>query len=294
MSAERPPGKLGIVVHLYNTAVDELAKQAIEWASGVIDVCLPSRDALKVGRGDLGVPEEEFGPQLAACLSLGGDGTMLRTTALVAAHGVDILGVNGGHLGYLTEVDPEHMVEALQQWHDGRFRTEQRMMIDVFEADGTTPIGTALNEAVIERSEPGRAVEVTITISGQRFITVLADGLIVATPTGSTAYSLSAGGPIVEPSFEALILTPVAAHGVFNRPMVLSPGADVELRVEGHRPAAVTMDGRPWETAEGVRRHLAPGEAIHCRTSPVGVKLLVRGDRDFHLVLKEKFGLSDR
>ncbi|MEL7157343.1 MAG: NAD(+)/NADH kinase [Actinomycetota bacterium] len=235
----------------------------------------------------MGSDESEFGPGLDACLSLGGDGTMLRATALVAAHDVPILGVNAGHLGYLTEVDPAHMLEALDLWLVDELRIERRMMIDVYTDDGARFIGRALNEAVVDRSESGRAVEVSVNIGGEDFITFLADGLIVATPTGSTAYSLSAGGPIVEPDFRTLLLVPVAAHTVFNRPMVLAPDTEVKLTVDGYRSAVVALDGR-------IVQELEPGQSVLCKASNVEVGLLIRGDRDFHLVLKEKFGLTDR
>jgi len=279
--------RLGVVTHHYNPDVHEVAKQAIHWCGTEIEARLPETDATKVGREDLAVPEEEFGPGLDACLSLGGDGTMLRATALVAHHRVPILGVNAGRLGYLTEVDPEQLMTALDQWLRGELTIERRMMIEVVADDGGELIGRALNEAVIERSEPGRAIEVGVTINGEEFISLLVDGLIVATPTGSTAYSLSAGGPIVEPDFKALLLTPVAAHGVFNRPMVLAPDSDVALTIEGHRHAVVSLDGNRGPDLE-------PGQTVHCRTSAIEVRFLVRGDRDFHHVLKEKFGISDR
>ncbi len=280
--------RLGLVIHHFNPDVRELARRAIEWCGSRVQPSLPKTDAELIDRGDLAVPDADFGHGLDACLSLGGDGTMLRATSLVSSHGVPILGVNAGHLGYLTEVDPGHMVTALGQWERDELAIEHRMMLDLLTDDGHSLLGRALNEIVMERSEAGRAVEVEVSIGGQPFLSLLADGLIVATPTGSTAYSLSAGGPIVEPDFKALLLTPVAVHGVFNRPLVLAPDTAVDLTVAGHRPAAVTLDGRRLD------REFAPGESITCRVSELEVGFLVRGDRDFHLVLKEKFGLSDR
>ncbi|MEM9134098.1 MAG: NAD(+)/NADH kinase [Actinomycetota bacterium] len=281
---------LGLVIHQHRPDVLDLAAGATAWCDERgIAVSLPKPDADLVDRPDLGRDESAFGVGLDACLSLGGDGTMLRTTALVAAHDVPILGVNAGHLGYLTEVDPDHMIEALDQWWEGELKIERRMMIDVHleTADGMSFVGRALNEAVVDRSESGRAVEVSVDIAGRDFITFLADGLIVATPTGSTAYSLSAGGPIVEPDFRTLLLVPVAAHTVFNRPMVLAPDTEVKLTVEGYRSAVIALDGRVVVEVE-------PGQSVLCKASKTEVGLLVRGDRDFHLVLKEKFGLTDR
>ena len=236
--------RLGLVIHHHRPEVLELAKRALEWCGEGVDPSMPAVDADLVGRPDLAVAEDDFGDGLDACLSLGGDGTMLRATALVAGHGVAILGVNAGHLGYLTEVDRTQMEEVLDQWRAGELSLERRMMVEVWSDDGAAWVGRALNEAVIDRSESGRAVEVRVTIGDHEFITFLADGLIVATPTGSTAYSLSAGGPIVEPDFRTLLLTPIAAHTVFNRPMVLSPDTEVRLTIEGHRSAVVSLDGR--------------------------------------------------
>ncbi|MGF1599303.1 MAG: NAD(+)/NADH kinase [Acidimicrobiales bacterium] len=278
--------RLGLVIHQHRPEVLELAKGAIAWCGDRVVASMPPLDAELVGRPDLAVAEEVFGQDLDVCLSVGGDGTMLRASGLVASHGVPILGVNAGHLGYLTEVDPAHLVPALDRWLAGQLLVERRMMIEVVADDGATWVGRALNEAVIERSEAGRAVEVSVAIDGRDFITYLADGLIVATPTGSTAYSLSAGGPIVEPDFRTLLLTPVAAHTVYNRPMVLSPDTEVRLTIEGHRSAAVTLDGKP-------RLELEPGRSVVCRVSDVEVALLVSGHRDFHQVLKDKFGLTD-
>jgi NAD+ kinase len=160
-------------------------------------------------------------------------------------------------------------------------------MIDVWVDGGRRWVGRALNEAVVDRSESGRAVEISVRIGRRDFITFLADALIIATPTGSTAYSLSAGGPIVEPGLKTLLLTPVAAHTVFNRPLVLDAKTVVELTVEGHRSAVVSLDGR--QVLE-----LQPGQGVWCQASDVEACFLVRGDRDFHSVLKEKFGLAGR
>lgn len=285
---ERPvTRRLGLVIHHHRPEVLELAKQAIHWCGGEIEPSLPVDDAALVGRPDLGVPEDLFGPGLGACMSIGGDGTMLRTTALVASSEVPILGVSAGRLGYLTEFDPSRLAEALDQWRRGELAMERRMMVEVWADNSSRLVGRALNEAVIDRSESGQSVEVSVGINGKDFLTFSADGLIVATPTGSTAYSLSAGGPIVEPDFRTLLLVPVAAHSLFNRPMVLAPDTEVELTIEGYRSAVVALDGQ-------VRFELEPGESVICRASEVDACFLVRGDRDFHLVLKEKFGLTDR
>lgn len=280
---------MGVVMHLHRPEVRDLVRRAIEWCGERIELRLPSADAHLVERPDLAMDDADFAHGLDMCLSLGGDGTMLRSAQLVAAAGVPILGVNAGRLGYLTEVDPDHMIEALELWEQGRLSVEERMMIEV-EArggEGAGLVGYALNEAVVYRSESGRTLEVLTSIGGRPFTDYLADGVIVATPTGSTAYSLSAGGPIVEPDFHALLLTPVAAHMVFNRSMILAPTTEVELTVQGYRGAVLALDGRTV-------LDLNPGQSVVCRGAEQTAKLLVRGDRDFHTVLKEKFRLEDQ
>ena len=281
---------LGIVIHYYRDEVRKMARQVIDWCGDDIGVRLPTADAELVERPDLAVDEGSFAQQLDVCVSFGGDGTMLRAAGLVAQHGVPILGVNAGRLGYLAEVEPSHLIDALERWRRGDLIEQVRMMVEVTSdtagADGTPFRGSALNEAVVSRIDSGRTVDVLATINDRPFSNYLADAVIVATPTGSTAYSLSAGGPIVEPDFRALILTPVAAHMVFNRSMILAPTTEVTFTVQGHRGAVLALDGE-------ARLQLEPGQSVCCRASDIEVTLLLDGERDFHTVLKEKFHLID-
>ncbi len=281
--------QLGLVLHQHRDEVCELARTAIEWCGSDIEPRLPAVDAELIGLPHLAVSEDSFAEGLDVCLSLGGDGTMLRSTRLVATSGVPILGVNAGHLGYLAEVDPADMVTALGQWRDDQLQVERRMMIEVSAGGPDTEpevVGLALNEALVSSSEIGRSLEVTTSIGSRVFSNYVADGVIVATPTGSTAHSLSAGGPIVEPDFHALLLTPLAAHMVFNRSMVLAPTTEVELTVRGYRGGVLSIDGRRV-------LDLAPGQSVVCRRAEHQIGFLVRGDRDFHSVLKQKFRLVE-
>ncbi len=284
---------LGITVHHHRPEVVQLAAQAMAWAGERnVTIHLPHSDAELVGRPDLGVDELAVhdGRPLDGCLSLGGDGTMLRTTALVAAHGVPVLGVNAGQLGYLTEVEPDRLVETLTAWEAGELQIEERMLIEVSVACADGPdrrLGLALNEAVVERGESGRTVRLAVDIDGRFSPTYLADGLIIATPTGSTAYSMSAGGPVVAPDFAALLVTPVAAHSVFDRTVVLKPETEVGVRVEGYRGAVVVVDGV-------VVGQVEPGDTVVCRRASETARFVVDGPRNFFEVLQDKFGLGDR
>lgn len=221
-------------------------------------------------------------------VSLGGDGSVLRSVYLVADAGVPVLGVNFGRMGYLTEIEPDGLQSAVRRCLADEHIIEQRMRVAamVRRVDGTEEdAGSALNEIVVENIASGRTVQLGVTIDDERFTSYSADGLIVASPTGSTAYSLSARGPVVAPTHEAFIVTPVSPHMLFDRSLVLSPDSVVEITVEHDRAASLALDGRPFT-------QLAPGDKVFCTRSPHPAKFIVFDDRDFLGVLKSKFGLG--
>lgn len=228
-------------------------------------------------------------------VSLGGDGTMLRTVSLLGGSDVPVIGVNLGLLGYLTEVDPAEMLDALDRWSKGpdagRWTIDERMMlaIDVFRSGAGEPAGsfTALNEAVIEKRHSGHTIRMLVTVDGSPFTSYAADGLILATPTGSTAYSMSARGPVVSPRLRAMLVTPVSPHMLFDRTLVLDPGERVEVEILGHRDAALSIDGQPVVELE-------EGDKVAVMPSPHVARLVRFGTRRFHQVLTAKFGLTDR
>jgi len=254
-------------------------------------VRFPMADAITAGLDGHGVDERDFAIGLDVAISLGGDGSMLRAVHLVAAHGVPVLGVNLGQLGYLTEVEPAGLQDALDGFLDGKHVIETRMLLAVrrVSADGDLAEDAllALNDAVLEKTPLGHTVRLDVSVDGTPFTPYAADGLIVATPTGSTAYNLSARGPIVAPTHRALVLTPVSPHMLFDRSLVLEPETRLRLTVSGHRPAGLAIDGR-------VLTELTPGEGIECTASAHPARLVTFAPRDFHRILKAKFGLSDR
>jgi NAD+ kinase len=200
--------------------------------------------------------------------------------------------VNLGHLGYLTEVEPPQLEEALERFFAGDHQLQERlrMAVDVQPAgSGTVGPGTrpALNEAVLGKTPTGQMTRVLVTVDGEPFTTYSADGLIVATPTGSTAYAWSAGGPLVDPSHAALLLTPVAAHMLFDRSLVLPPSACIRLEVVDDRPADLSVDGRSLGT-------LGDGDAVVCTAADHPARLVTFAPRSFLGILKAKFGLGPR
>lgn len=250
---------------------------------------VPIADAVATGLDAWGVPADRLVEGLDLAVAVGGDGTMLRAIDLVAGAGVPVLGVNIGHLGYLTEVEPGDLDNALDRFLACDHTVEERMTLAV-ALDGAGrphPVRTAVNDAVVQRASGSHVVHLEVRIDGAPFKTFAADGLIVATPTGSTAYNLSARGPIVEPSLEALLLTAVSPHELFDRTLVLSPTREVTLELLDSRPAELVVDGEHVAP-------LQPGDVVTCRRGPVPARLVTFRPRDFHGVLKKKFGLGDR
>jgi NAD+ kinase len=281
---------IGIIVHPDRVLACELARDAAAWllARGH-EVRLPLKDAGVAGLAELGFPEATFARGLDVVVSLGGDGTMLRTVEMVAPEGVPVIGVNVGQLGYLTEVEPEGLRMALKRFLAGSYEVEERMLIEVSVEGRNVEPGPhlALNEAVIEKTPMGHTVRLGVSVDGDFFTPYAADGLIMATPTGSTAYSFSARGPIVAPTHRCLLLTPVSPHMLFDRTLVLDPSATLRIEVLGHRAATLSVDGRTLATLE-------EGDAITCTAASGGARLVMFGQRDFLRILKSKFGLSDR
>jgi NAD+ kinase len=279
---------VGIVPHPQRAAA--YAERAARFLTGQgVEVRIPAPYAEAIGLPHLAHELETFPLGLDFAVSLGGDGTMLRTVDLVASEGVPVLGVNLGQLGYLAEVEPAQLEDALRRALAGEYEISERMLLSVVvDSDGlASGKWLALNEAVLEKCSSGHLVRLAVSINGKFFTTYAADGVIVATPTGSTAYNFSAQGPIVSPSHRCLILTPVSPHMLFHRSLVLGPEEELDFEVTSQLPVGLVLDGRE------VGR-LSPGDSVTCTQGPRAALLMTLQPRDFHQVLKAKFGLADR
>lgn len=283
---------VGLIVHLGRKSASEQARALVrQLRADGHTVRMPAQDAAAVGVPEVDVADGDgFATGLDLVVTLGGDGSMLRAVQLVGAAGTPILGVDHGELGYLTEIEPADAAVAVERCLAGAHEIDERMLIEVTiePADGgEVRRELALNEVVVERASDVNTIRVRVDIGDEFFTTYAADGMILATPTGSTAYAFSVRGPIVAPTNRAMLLTPVSPHMLFDRSLVLDPEVPVRLTVDGNRPATVSVDGRRIAT-------VGDGAVICGVSSRHSARLVSFGSRRFHQVLKTKFGLNDR
>lgn len=218
----------------------------------------------------------------------GGDGTMLRTARHVARYNVPIVGVNMGSFGYLTEINLNELHDALDVILRGKYLVEKRMMLSVSIKNGASLIkaGDVLNDVVINRGNLSRITELETSVNGEYLTTYKADGLIISTPTGSTAYSLSAGGPIVFPGKDLIIINPICPHTLTNRPIIFPHDADLNITLwSKEKGATVTLDGQ--ETYQ-----IKSGDAVMIKKSRYAVKLVLSPHRGYWEILRSKLGWS--
>ena len=218
------------------------------------------------------------------CVVVGGDGTLLSAARLMGEHQVPILAINYGGLGFLTEVTRDEMYPALEGVLAGKTATNARMMMDVSVHRAGVLVETyqALNDAVIHKGTLARIIELEASVDGQYVSKFRSDGLILSTPTGSTAYNVSAGGPIVYPTMAAMIMTPISSHTLTNRPLVLPSESVVEITLRSvPDDVYVTVDGQ-------VGTKLESGDRVVVRKSRRLVYLIVPTGKDFFDVLRDK------
>ena len=232
------------------------------------------------------MPQEDFAQALDLVVSVGGDGTFLRAAHVASQIDVPVLGVKVGRMGFLTEVEPDDAEPLIRRALEGNARVEERMAVLAAPEEGTEfEPQWGLNEVIVEKRARHRLIKLAVYVDGTYVTTFSADGVIVATPTGSTAYSFSARGPIVSPSVRSLIVTPVAAHMVFDRSFVLDAASTVTLRVEGEERGLLSADGR--QSVE-----LPVGARIAIAKAPRSARLVRRDDHpDFLALVREKFEL---
>ena len=285
--------KIGVVLHAGRQRSVAVAADAAKLLAGdgiEVVVAQDSDDFDAATLQRIGTPRDAdaFAADLDLVLSFGGDGTFLRAAHLCRDMGVPILGVNLGRLGFLAEIEVEALDDALEVIRAGTYTIEERTTLEVAVEDDAGRViqrGWALNEVSIEKTVRQRLLSVEVFVDDTMLQRVAADALLVSTPTGSTAYALSAGGPIVSPRLAATLVVPVAPHSLFDRTVVAAPGEVVRVDLStGQPPGLVSCDGR--EPVE-----LQPGGRIRASGGGQPVRIARAGTPDFYRLVRDKFGL---
>ncbi|MRR06118.1 MAG: NAD(+)/NADH kinase [Deltaproteobacteria bacterium] len=239
---------------------------------------------------DDGVRGDEIPAQADLVVVLGGDGTLISVARLVGESEVPILGINLGSLGFLTEIPVSGLYEALESCLFRECTISRRMMLSVSLVRGGVEIGSylALNDAVINKGAPAKIITLDASVDGSFLATFKADGLIVASPTGSTGYSLSANGPIVAPNIECLLITPICSHTLTNRPIVVSAETEISVTLQSHMEnVMLTLDGQ-------VGIPLQCGDEMRVSRAKYRTRLILSGDTDYFAVLRTKLKWGER
>jgi len=276
--------KIGIILKKQDARVSSVVSEVVPWlrARGV-DVVLDSASAEQCSVDAVFTSPEELARQVDVVIVLGGDGTLLYAARLIGANSVPIIGINLGSLGFLTEVKLDEMYSAFENVLSGQYQWEERVRLDVevVRDDVVAARYLALNDAVINKGALARIIELEICINAQPVLFTRSDGLIISTPTGSTAYSLAAGGPILYPTLDAFIIAPICPHTLTNRPLVIPDRDEVEVRLHRGADVMLTVDGQ-------VGMPLQPRDSLKIRRAQSTMKLVLPFGSNFFTLLREK------
>ncbi|HZQ92947.1 MAG TPA: NAD(+)/NADH kinase [Terriglobales bacterium] len=282
---------VAIIAKPAKAELETLIPQVVDWLRGHGYGVISDQETAALVPGLRGVSREKLATKkLEFVIVLGGDGTMLAGARAVARADIPILGVNLGSLGFLTEVPRDELFPTLEAVFRGSCKLETRSMVNAQVRRGKKVIGKydALNDAVVNKTQIARLGDFDVFIDSAFVANYKADGLIVATPTGSTAYSLAAGGPILLPDARAFLLTPVSPHALTNRPLVVRDSSEIAIVVRSaEHHAFLSIDGQ-----EGTP--LDDGDRVVCRKSKHAVRLLRLGQRSFFDVLRAKLKWGER
>ena len=278
-----------VVTHTGRAAAVAAARSVCERlaAAGVAVRVLESEiDSRELSGMAVVPPEKALDDGVELVIVLGGDGTLLRAAELARPAGTPVLGINLGRVGFLAEAEREALDATVARVVDDRYDVEERMTIDVTvrHPGGAIDTGWALNEASVEKAMRERVLDVVVEVDGRPLSRWGGDGVVLATPTGSTAYAFSAGGPVVWPSVEALLLVPISAHALFSRPLVTAPGSVLAVEILPGTPGVLWCDGRR-------RFDLEPGVRVEVRRGELPVRLARLHRQTFTDRLVAKFGL---
>jgi NAD+ kinase len=282
---------IGITSKPKKPEVREIVPQLVHWLhERSIHVLIDKETGSALDGSEKCVTRNEMPSRADLIIVLGGDGTLLATARVLNRKPVPLLAVNLGGLGFLTVITRDELFPTLERVVAGDFRTERRVQIEaeVIRAGEVISSFLALNDVVLNKGAIARVLDFDVRVDGQFISTYKADGLIVSTPTGSTAYSLAAGGPVIAPSVEAFIVTPICAHTLTNRPIVLPDSAQIEVEVKSQRESVyLTVDG---QVGIAVRSE----DAVHMRRASSVVELIQSPQKNYFEILRQKLKWGER
>ncbi len=274
---------VGLVLHPLRDC-GEAVGAIVDWAADRGAKVYGAPEEIRRVPGAIPVSAGQLSQRCDLIVSLGGDGTMLRAMRLAAGDRVPVLGVNLGRLGFLAEVDIPELAAALSAIDGHRYTTESRLAVDA-AIDGQTLTG--FNDVAVVRVPGQGSARVALLVDGSPFVSYAADAVVVSTPTGSTAYSFAAGGPIMSPTVEALLVTPAAPHSAYNRGVVLSTLDTLALDIlPSSGRLAIEVDGQ-------VARYVGPGDRIDLRARPGAARVIRLGGTTFYERARRKLRLTD-
>jgi len=274
---------LGIIANVKKELTKSVVEEITRWASqNKVDVFICEELIPLIGQKENSLPRSQLWERSEVLISLGGDGTMLASARAVGEHQTPILGINLGGLGFLTEITSNDLHNTLNKLKKGDYFIEKRMVLETEIEGGKRFDQYALNDVVIDKGEVARLFLLHLFTKDKFICSYSADGLILSTPTGSTAYSLAAGGPIINPRMNAIIVSPICPHSLASRPIVFSDNETLKVTVEiSSRHAVLTIDG---QVAFGVES----GSSVLVRKAKHSVNLIKFRDRSFYEILRRK------
>jgi NAD+ kinase len=276
--------KIGIIPKRQDARVCDVMNDVISWLrSRGVEIYLDQDSSVQCSGDNRKVAPGEMIEHVDVILVLGGDGTLLHAARLVGAAGIPILGVNLGSLGFLTEVKLDEMYSALESLLSGQYQLEERVLlnVEVIRKGKNAAQYLALNDAVINKGALARIIDLEVSVNSQPVLSTRGDGLIISTPTGSTAYSLAAGGPILYPTLEAFIIAPICPHALTNRPVVIPDRDEVEVCLKRGTDVMLTVDGQ-------VGMPLQPHDCLKVYRAQSTLKLVLPFGSTFFRLLREK------
>jgi len=280
---------VGLVINYEKEKAQEITNWIVDWLSfKKIKVYVEGDKDKGIRRKDFSCTNEKFFNSVDLIISLGGDGTLLRAAKIAATDGIPIFGVNLGGLGFLTQIGIDNLEIFLEKIYQGECFLDERMMLDCIVKRKEKEIKkfTALNDIVIGKGAFARLISLATYINDDYVITYSADGLVISTSTGSTAYSLSAGGPIVNPNINSMILTPICPHTLSARPLIIGENDQVRITLElSEEEVMVTIDGQEGFTLE-------PKDEVIVKKSIYKTRLIAFKEKSFYAILREKLRWS--